>query len=361
MDKIKNIFTKEMLDKLAEVVADTVDNIVDFISSNIRTEYLIALVIGICLIVFISLFVKISNKKKSKKEEKVEEIKTSEGQVYNPLKNIQQNTVSSNLNTNNTNNNTNTNNNIKKEKKSKKELKAEELFNSELQICINSYNQLYNVYYNEGYSVDLSQNSTLSYYTSLIQGAKDIEELKNISSNISFQTVRIIDEIKYAKEKDTLEKQRKALYDECVIKMAELKKLFKVLNLSGDSTIKEFEDRLFANGMFAQLSDYQSIYNDLIQNIEFIKHKYNEALDAMVGKNSNEIDIELIESLKLLNCNLDETDLAVIKKNYLLLVKKYHPDTNSDSAASIEMSSKINRAYTYIKKTLGKPKDEKKD
>lgn len=349
-----------MNENVSVLLKEYLNKLIDYIY-NVDRNYIFAFLGGILIIILLIIISRNKKKKKKKKSSTNEKINATENQIYNPLKNNQNEVVNSNLSavTIQESKKDNKDTTKKNKKQTRKELKAEEEFKSELQICINAYNQLYTVYYNEGYSVDPSQNSILAYYTSLIQNANEIEELRNISSNISFQTIKIVDEIKCLKEKENIEKQRKVLYDECIVKIAELNKLFIVLNLSGDRTIKEFNERLLRNGMFAELKDYQIIYNDLIQNIEFIKHKYKETLDSLVGKNSNEVDVKLIECLKVLNCNLDETDLSIIKKKYLFLVKKYHPDTNNDSAASIEMSSRINDAYTYIKKTLNK--DEKND
>lgn len=323
--------------------------ILDYIQSmNINYIY-----IGIGILIILFVFICTFKKRKRTKEIKnikEEYTKTTDSYVYNPLKNIQEEKIHTNF--------TNKNKskpNVKKEKKIKKtrkQLKIEEEFAKEKEICVNAYNQLYGVYFKEGYSVNLQENNILAYYTSLIQNANTIEDLKNISSNISFQTIKIIEEIKFAKEKENLEKQRKLLYDQCVIKIGELSKLFKVLEISGEQTIKEFNDRLLNNGMFAKIEDYQLIYNDLIQNIEFIKYKYKTSFDKLITEESNVVDVKLIESLKLLNCSVNETNLSIIKKNYISLIKKYHPDTNYDSLASIEISSKINDAYNYILHSL---------
>lgn len=338
------------------------NDIIDLIRNANSTDIAIGsgIVIGLLFLIILLITSKNKHKKNQKNQEKLDktkqdsEINPTSNYNYNPLKNIKETQVNSNLNSN-YNLDINISNEKKKKEKKKKEkklTKKEKEFNSQKEICLTMYNNLYNVYYTEGYSVDLFQNDTLSYYTSIINNASNIDELKEIEVNLSYQTTRILDEIKTIKSREFSEKQRKSLYDECVYKISELDKLFKVLDLGGGNTIKEFNNRLLTNGMFAQIDDYQLIYNDLVQNIQYIKEKYKTNLNKSFGEETSIIDIKLIESLRFLGCKIDETNLKIIKTHYINLVKKYHPDNNQDSKASLDMTSKINEAYAYSKKIL---------
>lgn len=334
------------------------DQVLDFIQ-KLDTKYIIIGIVAILMLLIILFILKSMKKNKKEVIQEEPEIKSSTTQVYNPLKNKEKEVIQSNLTIQNTSNDKSKNKKTKK-KKEKKLSKSEKEFLNEKQICIDAYNNLYNIYLREGYSVDLTQNSLLYYFTTKIQEAQSSVELRDISTEISFRTQQVIDEIECAKKKYYLEQERKKLYDECVIKLAELKNLYTILNYKGDQILKEINDRLLSNGMFAQIEDYQNIYNEIIQNIAFIKQKYKTTLDKIFAQDTNEIDVKLVESLKFLNCKIDEDDLKVIKSNYIALIKKYHPDSNNDSYASIDMSGKINEAYTYVQKAL-KEKQNKKE
>lgn len=57
------------------------------------------------------------------------------------------------------------------------------------------------------------------------------------------------------------------------------------------------------------------------------------------------------EALDLLNLSIPFSRTA-LQKNYRLLVKKYHPDTNQDDPQAEEMIRKLNHAYSHLQKLV---------
>ena len=67
---------------------------------------------------------------------------------------------------------------------------------------------------------------------------------------------------------------------------------------------------------------------------------------------NNQDNLKLMDYLKILNCEPNETNFMTIKKNYIKLIKKYHPDLNNDSEESKRKTSEITAAYNYIKSLI---------
>lgn len=57
------------------------------------------------------------------------------------------------------------------------------------------------------------------------------------------------------------------------------------------------------------------------------------------------------EALDLLNLSIPFTR-AALQKNYRLLVKQYHPDTNQGNLQAEEMIRKLNHAYAHLQKLI---------
>lgn len=63
------------------------------------------------------------------------------------------------------------------------------------------------------------------------------------------------------------------------------------------------------------------------------------------------------EALEILELNPENYDLSIARKNYLLLLRKYHPDNNS-YFASEERTKKICEAYGVVKDKIKSEKLE---
>ena len=126
-----------------------------------------------------------------------------------------------------------------------------------------------------------------------------------------------------------------------------------MVNIKDKTTINNYNAQLLTNNKFATLEEYQNLYYQLEQTIIYIKEEYKDLLSNIHPNGTNAtIDVKLITALKILHCNENERDLNVIKKNYLKLIKKNHPDVNKDSYSSIEVTSSLNEAYNYVKSVL---------
>lgn len=241
-----------------------------------------------------------------------------------------------------------------KKKKQKRKSKKEIAFEEERNLCIQGYNELYAIYLNAGYSVDLNENETLAFYNSQIVIATDMEQLKDIQTNISFEKSRIVSEIERLQRVEYIKKRREELHPLCVELIVEIENICSLVNINGKDMIKEYNSRLLNQSRFDGLDEYEKLYEELKYNVSYLKKKYESILENNCLTDEKEIDVKLIHSLKLLECDIHEKDMAKIKKKYLALVNKYHPDKNGDSRSSIEMTSQLNEAYKYIKKCIEK-------
>ena len=66
-----------------------------------------------------------------------------------------------------------------------------------------------------------------------------------------------------------------------------------------------------------------------------------------INKNNKSIDNKINEAFKKLNLTLDSS-LHDIKRQYKILVKKYHPDANKNNVKSNNKLIEINEAYKII-------------
>lgn len=237
--------------------------------------------------------------------------------------------------------------------KEKKKSKEEEIFINEKNLCVNLYNTLYNIYWQNGYPTDLQNNDVLAYYYQQINDVLDIDSLKIIEHNLQNKIDNITTEFNLLAAKKEMEEKKKILYNKCIEDVIILENLFKLVNINDKTTINNYNAQLLTNNKFATLEEYQNIYYQLEQTIAYIKEEYKNVLSNIQPNGTNTtIDVKLINALKILHCNENERDLNVIKKNYLKLIKKNHPDVNKDSYSSIEVTSNLNEAYNYIKSVL---------
>lgn len=326
------------------------NKVLNIIQEKDFINILIIVTIAFLFVVSCFLVIRKLTKRKKNKDKSTSDVQTpivesnninpSAQYVYNPLKDTQQQTTS--------NPNKNKNKKEKKVRKSKKQI----AFDTEKELCIQGYNNLVNIYSKSGYPTDINTNDILAYYYSQIINATDLEELKNIGTNLSFQTQSILAEIEKAQTKKYDEERKKVLYDECIENIVELEKIFDLANVDGKALLQEFNTRILGNSKFNSVDEYEKILNELKYNISYIKEKYKSILNDQISNNGKDIDLTLVHSLKLLNCSVNETDMKVIKRNYLDLLKKNHPDLNHDSYSSIEMTSQLNAAYKYIENNL---------
>ena len=109
-------------------------------------------------------------------------------------------------------------------------------------------------------------------------------------------------------------------------------------------------DSLTVNNLFSIADEeiknkelYSSILNNRIDILE--KNKKNK--NKNINRNNKPIDNKINEAFKKLNLTLDSS-LHDIKRQYKILVKKYHPDANKNNVKSNNKLIEINEAYKII-------------
>jgi len=289
---------------------------------------------------FLSMLIKIILKKKNKKKEH-----TNTNQVLDYIRQCNDEAIETHLDEN-----------VSVSEKKKKKSKKINIVEAALTNAINEYNNLYDIYFNAGYSVNLDHNQTLAYYNSLIASSQEDEvELNSIADEIKVQAQNLYTEI----SKKYYDEQKKIYYNKCSNKMIELELLFKLTKVDGNNITKNFNERLLLANQFSSLEEYKTLSVEIQRNIDYLKGRYSDTLEKNYyvedDKNENKekitIDPELIKSLETLNCNPKERDKEKIRKEYIKLVKKYHSDLSSDKKNNDKILE-ISIAYDYVKKHL---------
>ena len=242
-----------------------------------------------------------------------------------------------------------------KKQEKKKKAKKEKPIDIEKNKCIELYNQLYSIYLNYGYPVDMQNNNVLAYYSSwFMNNCSSIEDYQSYQCNIQIQIQNVLNESNNAQSNSNPNETKEYYRKESEKYMVELENIFNIVGVNGKSTINDLNFRLLNQTGFSTVDDYKCLYEEILQNIEYLKSRYKEVLEKKRGSSTEVVNYKLMDALQILECNASETDLKVIKDNYLRLIKKYHPDRNSDSEKSLDMSSKINIAYSYAKEIFDK-------
>lgn len=208
--------------------------------------------------------------------------------------------------------------------------------------AINAYNHLYDTFLKNNYSVDLSENTILANYYNAITNTQDINFLRNLTVEIEEKSKVVVTEL--------IQNRKTELQKQCSNKLVELEKICSLTGFNGKHIIDEFKSKLLNIDMFSTIEEYEKINADIEQNILYLRSKYSKMFQQKFN-NAECVDVTLVKSLELLNCDPNERDLKKIKSNYYKIIKKYHPDLNKTKDTHDKFVITTN-AYDYIKKHL---------